>query len=792
MFHPRRKRTPRLCGYSTRHFRRIINNEVVDDKQLPGSSQFSGTDSESDIEKSSARVSTPDTIKSVNKNFEIIESGQLKNVHDNFDEETTQTFVTSTSNSEISFDLLRNEIIVEDQNDFRMDCSDSDLQYWDTEEEEYLHSDASIESTSLDDSFGEENNDSDEIFRVEETIVHVLDENDDLNDTDDDDIDNQDSSNPRNIFLRKLRDWALFFHISLMALSALLLLLQPFINFPLPVDARTLLRTVKQVKISKMNDGEYHHFGLDRAVKGIIREFNKQGQSIKKVELMINIDGLPISKSGTESLWLILCSELNGDVVYPVGAFYGKKKPDDANEFLKQFVDELSYLCNNGFEESNVRISCAAIICDAPAKSFAFNLKGHTGYDSCSKCVITGEYIKRTTKRKNGKKNKNQRKNKGTVCFPGTKPFAVKTDEGFARGDYEEFDTGRETILQSIPNFGCISNVPLDYMHLVLLGVMKKLIKLWITGPLKIRLSAVDVGRIDKRMRTLRYNIPTEFSRKPRSMLLYRFWKATEFRTFLLYAGPVALQGIVSSEIFDNFILLHTAISVLVDELLLQNSTNIDACHDMFIEFVNGFEKIYGKEYVSHNVHNLLHICPDVKKYGRLDKYSSFRFENYMSTIKRMIRKGEKPLQQIAKRYSEREAAQNNSEIIEKIEIKDVHSTGPVTKDCTNIKHQFKRLECKSFKINCRESKNSFVILKDGRFGQVLNIVECDDDILLVIKNIVSIEKLYDNPDSRYINIHIGNFSRDGYCTISFKNILSKMWRIPSKRGIIMLPLKHS
>lgn len=97
-----------------------------------------------------------------------------------------------------------------------------------------------------------------------------------------------------------------------------------------------------------MGDGAYHHFGVERAARGIVREFQKKGKTIDKVKLVFNIDGLPISKSETESVWLILCSEINGDFVYPVGAYYGKSKPDDANEFIKEFIDELFHLYNKG------------------------------------------------------------------------------------------------------------------------------------------------------------------------------------------------------------------------------------------------------------------------------------------------------------------------------------------------------------------------------------------------------------------------------------------------------------
>lgn len=68
---------------------------------------------------------------------------------------------------------------------------------------------------------------------------------------------------------------------------------------------------------------------------------------------------------------------------------------------------------------------------------------------------------------------------------------------------------------------------------------------------------------------------------------------------------------------------------------------------------MNTFKILYGAQNISHNVHNLLHFSEDVKIYGPLDNFSTFPFENYLQSILKSIRKGEKPLAQIIKRKSE-------------------------------------------------------------------------------------------------------------------------------------------
>lgn len=78
--------------------------------------------------------------------------------------------------------------------------------------------------------------------------------------------------------------------------------------------------------------------------------------------------------------------------VFIIGSYHGETKPDDCNEYLKDFIDELCELVNVGFVYNNVQIHVilAAIICDTPAKSFILNIKGHTCKHSCKGCQTVG------------------------------------------------------------------------------------------------------------------------------------------------------------------------------------------------------------------------------------------------------------------------------------------------------------------------------------------------------------------------------------------------------------------
>ncbi len=84
-------------------------------------------------------------------------------------------------------------------------------------------------------------------------------------------------------------------------------------------------------------------------------------------------------------------------------------------------------------------------------------------------------------------------------------------------------------------------------MHLVCLGVMRRLLHLWLRlGPLTCRLSGFQATVLTERLVGAKKNVPMEFARKPRAVREIDRWKATEFRQFLLYTGPVMLKDLLS------------------------------------------------------------------------------------------------------------------------------------------------------------------------------------------------------------------------------------------------------
>lgn len=431
---------------------------------------------------------------------------------------------------------------------------------------------------------------------------------------------------------QRLHTWAVEYNVTQKSLTALLLILQDEGHNDLPTDARTLLGTPKSTTIRECGNGHFFYYGLQRALEEKLEHFNDMNDII---EINLNIDGLPLAKSSQSQLWPILGQIHSNHITDPflIGAYHGHNKPTDAQNLLEEFCTEYRNLQEEGFlfKNRNYRVIIRAIICDAPAKSFITSTKGHNAYFGCSKCMCEGDYY-----------------NHRMVFLDEEAP--LRTDSNFRSRQNEEHHISISPF-ESL-HVDMINDFPLDYMHLICLGVTKKLLHLWIKGNHISRLRATEIEALSKDITSLHKFIPLEFVRHPRGLNELDRWKATELRIFLLYLGPIILNKYLNADYLKHFCTLHVAIRILCNpEDCLHNN---DYANKLLIYFVKTLKRLYGEDNVVYNIHNLIHLCQDVKKYGPLDSFSAFPFENYMQVLKKMLRKAEKPLAQLNNRLNER------------------------------------------------------------------------------------------------------------------------------------------
>lgn len=229
-------------------------------------------------------------------------------------------------------------------------------------------------------------------------------------------LDNLEHYEDNNInFTSQLQGWAIRNRITHVALNELITILKP--KYPeLPRCARTLLGTVRKVNVKDVEPGRYYHFGINYCLEKLVETSQCSLKYLKIIEIIINIDGLPLSKSSGSQVYPILCSLSNNyNNVGMIGIYHGYEKPKDANKFLESFVNEAQDLITRGITVNGIiyPFKIKAFICDVPALSFIKYTKGHSGYYSCAICDAKGEYYL------------------NRVCFPYLEISNAKTDKKF-------------------------------------------------------------------------------------------------------------------------------------------------------------------------------------------------------------------------------------------------------------------------------------------------------------------------------------------------------------------------
>ena len=403
----------------------------------------------------------------------------------------------------------------------------------------------------------------------------------------------------------------------------------------LPKDARTVLNTPRTVPLVDKCNGQYKYFGIKT---GILHSLDHSlSFDNDAIELCINIDGLPLFKSVKGEFWPILC-KFDRFEPFVVALFFGTGKPFPVEDYCSDFLEELRTLQQDGLthNEKSYRVKVKCFVCDAPARAFLKCVRGHNSTFGCERCQVQGVW-------------------EGRIVYRSGVVAAARTDQAFADFVYRD----HQKVLSPLADAGvlCVSQFSLDYMHLVCLGTVKRMMCFWQKGPASCRVSARHLKEVSENLEQLQGRMPSEFARQPRSLLDKDRWKATEFRQFLLYTGPIVLKGVLSEEVYNHFMTLSVALSILLESNQEKRTAYLQYARDLLDDFVEMSQHIYGPAFTVYNIHSLTHLYEDVQNFGcSLNDISAFPFENFLYKLKRLVKNRHNPIAQVTKRMKQLES----------------------------------------------------------------------------------------------------------------------------------------
>uniref|UniRef100_A0A1X7T453 Uncharacterized protein n=1 Tax=Amphimedon queenslandica TaxID=400682 RepID=A0A1X7T453_AMPQE len=273
--------------------------------------------------------------------------------------------------------------------------------------------------------------------------------------------------------------------------------------------------------------------------------------------VITNADGVPLFKSSRAVLWPVYLEIGN----YPptvrfhtenaiiCGFKIGQSKPD-MQILLKPILEAIDNLNILGFSFDSpvavktIRIKLLSGVFDLITKAKVLCMNQFNSHCGCPTCLHPGEH-------------------KGSrVYIPGL-TYPLRTEEGIeyavAKGVSENKTI--EGVKGTSPLHGyvhLVNGIPPDYMHCVLEGVTKALLKLW-TNPYnrsKPFLIRRELKNVDKTL--CQQKPPREFNCSPMSITGdINYWKASEFRTWLLFYSIPFLLHILLSTLLRTFCLCN-------------------------------------------------------------------------------------------------------------------------------------------------------------------------------------------------------------------------------------------
>lgn len=312
-------------------------------------------------------------------------------------------------------------------------------------------------------------------------------------------------------------------------------------------------------------------------------------------------------------------------------------------------------------------------------------------------------------------------------------------------------------------------------IYLFITGITRKCLNGWVNGGFNFRtkLSGHQINLLSEILENCNLRRPYEIHRAIRRLDRLKHWKGTEYRTFLLYLGPVVLKDFLDTQVYHHFLTLFSAITIVSCESYL---TYIDVADQLIKDYIHQFKVIYGRDSVSSNVHNLCHLTEDVKKFGPLFKISSYKFENFLGYIKSLLRSGNKPLSQIAKRMTELNEM-NNFSATYLVPPKNTSQKIHLSENCilsSDLKNKWFLTKTKEI-IGLTQIiyKNGIPELKGIKYNKV------EDFFVLPIR-------------SSFLNIFTSTLEEIGQITCSLDDVKCKLFSVKYHRKCVFFPLLHT
>jgi hypothetical protein len=299
------------------------------------------------------------------------------------------------------------------------------------------------------------------------------------------------------------------------------------------------------------------------------RRFNYESTGLSEflscrdnISLACNIDGVPVFNSSSVAIWpvFVAVNELpvnkRSDFLLLHSLWFGNSKPK-MDVYLQPFVSELQNLYDNGVQwiDANgckrlTKCVLTLCVCDSVARPFVQNTKQFNGLNGCGYCLHEGKSVKK------GRGHVRVYPIKGSLselrhCAATKQHALLATNQ-----NKPVLGVKGQCMFSNLPFFDTVMGFAPDYMHGVCLGVVKQVIELTMSRSSHGKEFYLGDRETDINRFMLAQVPPNEIRRLPRSFKYRKFFKAAEWRSFLLFYSPLVFQNVMKVQYFHNWLLL--------------------------------------------------------------------------------------------------------------------------------------------------------------------------------------------------------------------------------------------
>ena len=336
------------------------------------------------------------------------------------------------------------------------------------------------------------------------------------------------------------------------------------------------------------------------------------------------IDGVPRTRSCGISLDVLTIKFLGCRNVYTLAILEPARKGLCLSDeiILRDFLEEL--------KESDFKLRY--MIADAPKRAKLQGFKGHSGMFACPKCECSF--------------NKNKNFPASTVNSTRrtlqSVDAALHTIETSDRPDKIKLSVLKgvqaRSLLSEVEGFNILTHIPTEKMHLIDLGVVKKMTRLsFKCGQERPKTNFHDfndVKVLDQKLEELK--LPTEFPRRTRGIDIGN-WKSQEFRNMILALFPTVIKAILSpacKKVWYLMVYISRALH-LPKHLMIQTALTDTLLHDWYRKY----EAAFSEHNCTYNTHIMTHVL-EVRALGPITETSAYPYEDTYGMLKKGFKEG--------------------------------------------------------------------------------------------------------------------------------------------------------